>query len=226
MPDLVKVNTALMSVYDKTGLPKFVEDLFDVNPDIQIISSGGTARKIRKAGYGVTEVSDYTKFPESPGHLVLTLQPQIHGGILLDPHLRGRYRIPGTEETEDHRAYMDQHGIVPIDLVVVNFYPFEDAVAMGADIEAAREKIDIGGPTMVNSAAKAFPRVTTVVKPEDYGRVVGEMQTNGGATSMRMRAELAQKAWWRVAQYRTAIAQHFGSMTPGTMSEFYVSVED
>ncbi len=192
--DRVKVERALVSVFDKTGLVDFVAELYQANPDIEIISSGGTAGKIKDAGYRVIEVSDYTGYPESPEGLVKTLHPKIHGGLLLEP------------EKGPHIRYMEDNKIHPIDLVVVNLYPFEKVVEKGADIEEAREMIDIGGPAMIRAAAKGYKRVAVLVDPNDYARILNEMR-NGG-TTLNTRFYLARKVFETTAAYDAAIAAH------------------
>ncbi|MBC8224760.1 hypothetical protein H8E65_09235, partial [Candidatus Bathyarchaeota archaeon] len=136
------IERALISVYDKSGIEELVAALGGLG--VEIVSSGGTARRIREMGYEeLVEISDYTGHPESPGGLVKTLHPKVHGGLLLD------------RNDEAHAEWMNENGVKPIDLVVSNLYPFEEAVERGADLETAAENIDIGGPSMVRSAAKA-----------------------------------------------------------------------
>jgi phosphoribosylaminoimidazolecarboxamide formyltransferase/IMP cyclohydrolase len=153
---MVEIKTALISVSDKTGLDKFVKTLGKYS--VKIISSGGTAQKIREFGYKeVTDVSDYTGFPESPGGYVKTLHPKIHGGLLLN------------EKNPEHRKYMEENGIDPINMIVVNLYPFEKTVAKkGINEEEAFDQIDIGGPAMVRAAAKGAllnERIVVVTDP-------------------------------------------------------------
>jgi phosphoribosylaminoimidazolecarboxamide formyltransferase/IMP cyclohydrolase len=191
------IKRALISVYDKSGLEELVEALSEF--EVEIVSSGGTARRIRDMGYDVTEVADHTGHPESPGGLLKTLHPKIHGGILLDP---------GKPE---HRAYMEQHGIKPFDLVCVNLYPFEQVTARGAGLEEAAENIDIGGPTMIRSAAKAallHDRVAVVTDPSQYHEVVEALRANGGDLTPKLRRRLAEKAFKRTAEYDMAIVEY------------------
>lgn len=215
MQDIVPVRRAVVSVYDKTGLSDFIGSLGRVD----IFSSGGTAAHLREAGYTVTDIAEYTSFPPSPGHLVVSLHPLIHGGILLDPRLEGEYRNP-RGEFESHRAYMEQHGILPIDLVVVNFYPFEKTVAAGALPETAREQIDIGGPTMIRAAAKTFTRVTPVVDRYDYFSILRAIKKQGGIP-LSLRFSLARKAFRRIAEYDGAIARYYDHLGFEDVEEAY-----
>jgi phosphoribosylaminoimidazolecarboxamide formyltransferase/IMP cyclohydrolase len=189
---------ALISVYDKSGLEGLVEALGELG--FEIVSSGGTAKRVRELGYKqLTEVSDYTGFPESPGGLLKTLHPRVHGGLLLS---RG---VP------EHRAYMDRHGIQPFDLVVVNLYPFEATVAKGADLETAAENIDIGGPTMIRSAAKAallYGRVAVVTDPSQYPEIIRALRSHGGELPKGLVRSLAEKAFRRTSAYDSAIAAY------------------
>jgi phosphoribosylaminoimidazolecarboxamide formyltransferase/IMP cyclohydrolase len=188
---------ALISVYDKSGLEELVEALSELG--VEIVSSGGTARKIREMGQEVTEVAEYTGHPESPGGLLKTLHPKIHGGILLDP---------GNPE---HGAYMERHGIKPFDLVCVNLYPFEQVAARGAGLEEAAENIDIGGPTMTRSAAKAallHDTVAVVTDPSQYREVVETLRVNGGELTTGLRRRLAERAFERTAAYDAAIVEY------------------
>jgi len=192
------IERALISVYDKTGLEGLVEALSGCG--VEIISSGGTARRIREIGYKkLVEVSSYTGHPESPGGLVKTLHPKVHGGILLD---RSR---------PDHREWMMENGIEPIDLVVCNLYPFEKVVAGGADLETAADNIDIGGPTMTRSAAKAallYDRVCVVTDPSQYREVVETLNKNRGELTTELRRRYAKAAFKRTAAYDSAIVNY------------------
>ena len=192
------IKRALISVYDKSGLEELVSALGELG--VEIVSSGGTARKIRELGYQkLTEVAEYTGHPESPGGLLKTLHPKIHGGILLNP-----------EDTE-HRAYMERHGIEAFDLVCVNLYPFEQVAAKGADLEEAAENIDIGGPTMTRSAAKAallYKRVVVVTDPSQYGKLADALKANDGEIPQELRRRLAEKAFKRTAGYDRAIVSY------------------
>jgi phosphoribosylaminoimidazolecarboxamide formyltransferase/IMP cyclohydrolase len=189
---------ALISVYDKSGLEGLVEALGELG--FEIVSSGGTAKRVRELGYKqLTEVSDYTGFPESPGGLLKTLHPRVHGGLLLS---RG---VP------EHRAYMDRHGIQSFDLVVVNLYPFEATVAKGADLKTAAENIDIGGPTMIRSAAKAallYGRVAVVTDTSQYPEIIRALRGHGGELPKKLVRSLAEKAFRRTSEYDSAIAEY------------------
>ncbi|WP_295454706.1 bifunctional phosphoribosylaminoimidazolecarboxamide formyltransferase/IMP cyclohydrolase [uncultured Thiodictyon sp.] len=190
------IRRALISVSDKTGVVELARGLVDRG--VEILSTGGTATLLAQQGIAVTEVSDYTGFPEMMGGRVKTLHPRIHGGIL------GRR---GTDE-----AVMDAHAINPIDLVVVNLYPFEQTVAKpGCDLATAIENIDIGGPTMVRAAAKNHAGVTVVVDAADYPRVLAELAATGGV-SAATRFDLAVKAFEHTAAYDGAIANYLGAV--------------
>jgi len=189
------IERALISVYDKSGLEDLVKALGAYG--VEIISSGGTAKRINELGYGkLVEVSDYTGHPESPGGLVKTLHPKVHGGLLMD------------RDDPEHRRWMDENGVKPIDLVVVNLYPFEEVVAGGADLEAAGHNIDIGGPTMVRSAAKAsilYDKTCIVTDPAQYPEVIRTLKKNRGALTTELRRRYALEAFKRTAAYDEAI---------------------
>ncbi len=192
------IERALISVYDKSGLEGLVAALGGLG--VEIVSSGGTARRIREIGYeSLVEVSDYTGHPESPGGLVKTLHPKVHGGLLLDRNDRV------------HAAWMNENGVKPIDLVVSNLYPFEEAVAGGADLETAAENIDIGGPSMVRSAAKAallYDSVLVVTGPGQYPEVIRTLKENEGDFTAEMRRRYALKAFRRTKEYDSAIVSY------------------
>ncbi len=192
------IERALISVYDKSGLEGLVVALGDLG--VEIVSSGGTARRIREMGYrGLVEVSDYTGHPESPGGLVKTLHPKVHGGLLLD------------RNDEAHAAWMKENGVKPIDIVVSNLYPFEKAVAGGADLETAAENIDIGGPSMVRSAAKAallYDSVLLVTESAQYPEVIQTLKENEGEITTEMRRRYALKAFRRTKEYDSAIVNY------------------
>ena len=203
--NLVKVNRALISVSDKTGIVDFATALRAMG--VELLSTGGTYRLLQDSGLEVTEVADYTGFPEMMDGRVKTLHPKVHGGILAR---RGQ---------DD--AVMTEHGISPIDMVVVNLYPFEATVARpDCSLEDAIENIDIGGPTMVRAAAKNHRFVNIVVNAPDYGQIINEMQANDGATSLDTRFNLAIKAYEHTAAYDGAIANHFGKLVPGGSENF------
>jgi phosphoribosylaminoimidazolecarboxamide formyltransferase / IMP cyclohydrolase len=191
-----KVARALVSVSEKKGILDLGKRLAKLG--VEILSTGGTARALREAGIPVKDVSDFTGFPEMLDGRVKTLHPRVHGGILGRP-------------TDEHRKQMLEHGIDAIDLVVVNLYPFRETVARGASFEDVIENIDIGGPAMVRSAAKNHERVTVVVDPADYDRVLTEIETRG-EPSQAMRFELCCKAFAHTAAYDGAIASHLGKL--------------
>jgi phosphoribosylaminoimidazolecarboxamide formyltransferase / IMP cyclohydrolase len=203
--NLVKVSRALISVSDKAGIVEFAGALRDMG--VELLSTGGTYRLLQEQGLQVTEVADYTGFPEMMDGRVKTLHPKVHGGILAR---RGQ---------DD--AVMAEHGIDAIDMVVVNLYPFEATVAKpDCTLEDAIENIDIGGPTMVRAAAKNHRFVNIVVNAADYQQVLAEMQANNGATSLATRFDLAIKAYEHTAAYDGAIANHFGKLVPGGSAQF------
>lgn len=196
------IKRALISVYDKSGLKELVEALGEY--DVEIVSSGGTARRIRELGYGkIVEVSDYTGHPESPGGLVKTLHPKVHGGLLLN------------REDPSHVKWMDENSVKPIDIVVSNLYPFEKVVEGGADLETAAENIDIGGPSMTRSAAKAallYDRVVIVTDPAQYPEVIKALRENDGELTTELRRSLADKAFKRTAEYDSAIVSYLDGL--------------
>lgn len=195
MTQLVKVQRALISVSDKTGIVEFAQALNAHG--VEILSTGGTFRLLQDSGVPAVEVSDYTGFPEMMDGRVKTLHPKVHGGIL------------GRRGIDD--AVMAEHGINPIDMVVVNLYPFKATVAdPKCDLPTAIENIDIGGPTMVRSAAKNHKDVAIVVNAASYEQVITEMQANSGATSYETRYDLMVQAFEHTAQYDGMIANHFG----------------
>jgi phosphoribosylaminoimidazolecarboxamide formyltransferase/IMP cyclohydrolase len=193
---VAKIARALISVSNKAGLVELARGL--VKEGLELLSTGGTAQALHQAGIPVREVSDFTGAPEILDGRVKTLHPRIHGGILGRP-------------TERHRQEMRDAGLAPIDLVVVNLYPFRETVARGAPFDEVIENIDIGGPAMIRSAAKNHERVAVVVEPADYGRVLAEIQA-AGEVSDGLRYELARKAFAHTAAYDGAIASHLGRL--------------
>jgi len=190
----VKIQRALLSVSDKTGLVAFAQIL--AQQGVELISTGGTAKALREAGLAVKDISEHTGFPEMLDGRVKTLHPKVHGGLL---YIRG-------EAT--HEAAVQQHGIAPIDLVVVNLYPFEATVAKpGVTLHDAIENIDIGGPSMLRSAAKNHDSVTVVVDPLDYAEIADQIARDGN-TTREQRRQLAAKVFARTAAYDAAIAAH------------------
>ncbi|MFT4997373.1 MAG: phosphoribosylaminoimidazolecarboxamide formyltransferase/IMP cyclohydrolase [Flavobacteriales bacterium] len=205
MSNFIPVKRALISVSDKTGIVEFARQLNQLG--IEILSTGGTYKLIQENNIAVTEVSEYTDFPEMMDGRVKTLHPKVHGGIL------------GRRGTDDE--VMSAHGIDPIDMVVVNLYPFSQTVANpDCSLEDAIENIDIGGPTMVRAAAKNNAFVNIIVNAGDYDSILEEMKANDGATSQATRFDLAIKAYEHTASYDGAIANYFGTMVPGGNENF------
>ena len=187
-----KVERALISLTDKSGIEAFAGALVELG--VEILSTGGTAAKMRKSGIAVTDVAEFTGFPEMLDGRVKTLHPLIHGGIL------------NQRENPDHREQCARHGIRPIDIVAVNLYAFEKTVVRpDCTLADAVENIDIGGPTLLRAAAKNFHDVTVIVDPADYDRVIGEIRRNGN-TALTTRFELAVKVFKLTSAYDTAIA--------------------
>ena len=193
----MSIQRALLSVSDKTGIVEFARQLHERK--VELLSTGGTAHALRDAGLPVIEVSDYTGFPECLDGRVKTLHPKVHGGFL---YIRGN---------AEHEAAAEKLGIPPIDLVVVNLYPFEQTVARpGVDLHDAIENIDIGGPAMLRAAAKNHASVTVVTDPGDYDEVIEQMDENEGGTTADFRCKLAVKVYQRTAAYDAAIATYLG----------------
>jgi phosphoribosylaminoimidazolecarboxamide formyltransferase/IMP cyclohydrolase len=201
-----QVRRALLSVTDKTGLVDFAKNL--AKHSVELVSTGGTARALREAGLSVRDISDLTGFPEMLDGRVKTLHPKVHGGIL---HIR---------ENAQHVAAIKEHGIEPIDMVVVNLYAFEKTASRhGATFAEIIENIDIGGPSMVRSAAKNFADVAIVTSPSDYAALADELDANQGALERETRWRLAQKAFAATAAYDTAIANTLERMTASEPAE-------
>ncbi len=192
MTDLTPVRRALISVSDKTGLAELGQAL--ARRGIELLSTGGSAAALREAGLEVRDVADVTGFPEMMDGRVKTLHPAVHGGLL------------ALRDDADHVAAMKKHGIGAIDLLVVNLYPFEETVAKGADYATCVENIDIGGPAMIRAAAKNHGFVTVVVDTEDYAALLGELDSNDGATGLAFRQKMAQIAFARTAAYDAAVS--------------------
>jgi phosphoribosylaminoimidazolecarboxamide formyltransferase/IMP cyclohydrolase len=192
---MARIERAIISVTDKSGIVDFAKALSKF--DVQILSTGGTARAIREGGIQVTDISDYTGFPEMMDGRVKTLHPKVHGGLL------------GLRDNPEHVSMMEKYGITPIDMVVVNLYQFEKTVAReGVTLEDAIENIDIGGPSMLRSSAKNFRDVTVIVDPEDYGVVLKEMEETDGETTLKTRFKLAGKVFRLTHQYDGAISAY------------------
>ncbi len=202
-----KVERALISVWKKDGISNFAKELKEFG--MEILSTGGTAKLIRDAGVQVTEISDYTQSPEILGGRVKTLHPKIHGGIL------------AILDNETHLREMKEQGVQPIDIVVVNFYPFEDVIKKeDVELSEAIENIDIGGPTMLRAAAKNYKYTAVVTYTEDYKTVVNELKKNKGYISTETSFSLAVKAFSYVARYDAAISNFLGSLEDGKRTKF------
>ena len=196
----VTVKHALVSVSDKDGLDTFVPQLLEINPGLKLFSTGGTYNRLKeilgdRTETCLTQVSAYTGQPETQGGLVKTLDFKIYLGLLTETY------------NEAHQADLKRTGSVPIDMVVVNLYPFRETISRpGVTLEQARGNIDIGGPCMIRAAAKNFIRVAPVVDPADYGRVVSELRSHEGRLPLDLRFQLAGKAFAHTAVYDRAIA--------------------
>src|SRR3954464_10561457 len=201
-----RVTRALLSVSDKSGLIEFARAL--AGHGIDLVSTGGTAKAIAAAGLKVTDVSELTGFPEMMDGRVKTLHPKVHGGLL------------AIRDNAEHAQAMKTHGIAPIDLLVVNLYPFEATVDKGAGFEECVENIDIGGPAMIRAAAKNHDDVAVVVEPQDYQAVLDELAANKGATTLTLRRRLAAKAYARTAAYDAAISNWFAAELKNDAPEF------
>jgi phosphoribosylaminoimidazolecarboxamide formyltransferase/IMP cyclohydrolase len=190
-----KIERAIISVTDKSGIVEFSRKLEDMG--VEILSTGGTARVIREGGVKVKDISEYTGFPEMMDGRVKTLHPKVHGGLL------------GIRSNPEHVKMMQENGISNIDLIVVNLYQFEKTVAKeGVTLENAIENIDIGGPAMLRSSAKNFNDVTVVVDPSDYDLVLKEMEENQGSTLLKTRFYLAKKVFNLTHKYDGAISRY------------------
>ena len=190
-----RITRALLSVSDKSGLIDFAKEL--AGYDIELVSTGGTAKALKEAGLAVIDVSALTGFPEMMDGRVKTLHPKVHGGLL------------AIRANAEHARAMQEHHIKPIDLLVVNLYPFEETVAKGADYDDCIENIDIGGPAMIRAAAKNHADVAVVVEPTDYAKVLGELAEHAGMLTYELRQALAAKAYARTAAYDAAISNWF-----------------
>ncbi|MCV0368375.1 bifunctional phosphoribosylaminoimidazolecarboxamide formyltransferase/IMP cyclohydrolase [Filomicrobium sp.] len=193
-----RITRALISVSDKSGLVPFAEALAAAG--VEIVSTGGTAAALAAAGLPVRDVAELTGFPEMMDGRVKTLHPAVHGGLL------------AIRDSAEHQNSAKQHGIEPIDLLVVSLYPFEATIASGADFDTSIENIDIGGPAMIRAAAKNFDGVAVVVDPDDYERVLAEMRANASGTTIELRRRLAAKAYARTAAYDAAISRWFAEV--------------
>lgn len=192
------IKRALISLSDKKGIIEFAKGLSELGAEI--LSTGGTAKLLSENGIKVMEVSDYTGFPEMMDGRLKTLHPKVHGGLL------------GMRDNPEHIKAMEKHGIKPIDMVVVNLYPFEATVAKGAHFEEVIENIDIGGPTMLRSAAKNHRDVAVITDPDDYSAVLDELRKNSGGLSPETHFRLARKVFELTARYDGAIANYLGRL--------------
>ena len=195
MTDIVPLKRALLSVSDKSGLIDLGRAL--AAKGVELVSTGGTAKSLRDAGLAVRDVADLTGFPEMMDGRVKTLHPMVHGGLL------------ALREDAGHRASMDEHGILPIDLLVVNLYPFEATVARGGDYDDCVENIDIGGPAMLRAAAKNHAWVTVITDPADYAPLLAQLEQGG--TTLRFRQDMAANTYARTAAYDAAVSAWFAS---------------
>lgn len=214
--DEVRIRNVLASVSDKTGLDRLVPALVEIEPGIRFYSTGGTFDAVRKilgdgdASKRLVQVSEYTGQPETQGGLVKTLDFRIYLGLLTEKY------------NEAHQNDLRRTGAVPIDMVVVNLYPFGRTVAReGVTVEEARANIDIGGPCMVRAAAKNYLRVASVVDPADYDRIIERLRAGGGRLDVAFRFELARKAFAHTAAYDAAIAAYLESASVATVRGCY-----
>lgn len=217
MPDLAPIRRALLSVSDKHGLVELAR--FLASQGVELISTGGTARTLREAGLTVISIDDVTGFPEIMDGRVKTLHPKVHGGLLF------------VRDNPDHVAQANTHAIKPIDLVCVNLYPFESTIEKdGVTHEEAIEQIDIGGPSMLRSAAKNFEHVTVLTRPAQYERLIADMTASKGSTTRALRAEFAQEVFATTSRYDAAIASYLAkqgdSAFPPLLGMAYVKAED
>ena len=205
---MAAVRRALISVSDKTGVVEFARELAGCG--VALLSTGGSAQALRAAGIAVTDVSAHTGFPEIMDGRVKTLHPKIHGGLL------------GRRDMREHVEAMRAHGIEPIDLLVVNLYPFRETIAKpGCTLGEAIENIDIGGPAMVRAAAKNYAHVAVITDPADYAAVLREMRANSNAIGTAMRFDLARKAFSHTAEYDGAVSNYLTALhSDGTRDEF------
>jgi phosphoribosylaminoimidazolecarboxamide formyltransferase/IMP cyclohydrolase len=209
----VPVRHVLVSVSDKSGLEQFIPELINIVPDIQIISTGGTYQRIKEilqSEQNLVMISDYTGQPETQGGLVKTLDFKIYLGLLTETY------------NKDHQNDLQRTQAAPIDMVVVNLYPFKETISKaGVTIEQARGNIDIGGPCMIRASAKNFLRVASVVDPSDYQEIIHDIQTNNGCTSLQIRFKLAQKAFGHTHEYDANIHKYLNEQIFDKVSECY-----
>ena len=205
-PDRVQIKRALLSVSDKAGVVEFARALHEAG--VTLLSTGGTSKAIAEAGLPVTDVSEITGFPEIMDGRVKTLHPSVHGALL------------SIRDDAEHKAAMAEHGIEPIDLLVVNLYPFESVRASGANYASIVENIDIGGPAMLRAAAKNHAYVSVVVDPSDYQSVLDEMKAGENSVGLAFRQRLAAKAYSRTAAYDAGIASWFAGAVEGVATTY------
>ncbi len=207
--DKVRINNALISCHDKTGLKYFVSELVKINPDVRIYCSSGTFAELKKvAATNIIEISDYTGIKEMPTGLVKTLHPKIHSGILADL------------SDEQQKKYLQSIEAVAFDLVVVNLYPFSSA-AEGNSIEKARTNMDIGGVSLIESAAKNFLRVAAVVSPVDYEKLLEAVRKNGGSSDIETRMLLAKTAMDYLSAYIGNISNYYDMLNIAAVKKEY-----
>ena len=213
--DLVKVRNILVSVSDKGGLEQFIPELVEINPEIRIFSTGGTYGRIAEilgdsAAGRLMQVSEYTGQPETQGGLVKTLDFKIYLGLLTETY------------NDAHQGDLKRTDSVPIDMVVVNLYPFKETISKpDVTVEQARGNIDIGGPCMIRASAKNYIRVASVVDPSDYGNILAVLKANRGSTSLDLRFQLARKAFDHTAVYDRTIADFLVSKTIDDVTTCY-----
>jgi phosphoribosylaminoimidazolecarboxamide formyltransferase / IMP cyclohydrolase len=219
--DWVKIQRVLVSVSDKTGLDVLIPGLVEINPEIHFYSTGGTHTAIAKilgtvkAGRHLAQVSDYTGQPETQGGLVKTLDFKIYLGLLTETY------------NSFHQADLTRTNSVPLDMVVVNLYPFEATIArQGVSVEEARANIDIGGPCMIRAAAKNYLRVAPVVDPVNYVELLALLKAHGGKLNLAKRFELARKAFALTAKYDAAISEFLAKQNPEAVPPIYVLLGD
>ena len=213
--DLVKVQNILVSVSDKSGLEQFIPELVEMNPQIRIFSTGGTYGRISEIIGGsdasrLMQVSDFTGQPETQGGLVKTLDFKIYLGLLTETY------------NDAHQDDLKRTGSVPIDMVVVNLYPFKETISKSdVTVEQARGNIDIGGPCMIRASAKNYIRVASVVDPADYGKILAVLKSNQGSTNLDLRFQLARKAFDHTAVYDRTIADFLVSKEISDVNNCY-----
>jgi phosphoribosylaminoimidazolecarboxamide formyltransferase/IMP cyclohydrolase len=196
----MKIHRTIISVSDKANLSDLAVCLKEFQ--VEILSTGGTKKYLDSIGINPIEVSSYTGFPEIMDGRVKTLHPKIHGGIL------------NIRDNAEHQSAMKTHSIQHIDMIVVNLYPFKEVISKGCSFEDAIENIDIGGPSMIRAAAKNFKYVTVVVDPDDYPKIIENMQSNNGETSEELRFYLAKKVFYLTADYDKAIYTYLSETKP------------